>query len=142
MSFITKWEPSLMFFGLKKSSFLKSMLLLNFLIQWSWNILYLFNILTMLNKWIIRWFWVNVTTKAQKRITGIGYNFVCSANQKCLEQFSLGIEIKRQILQIEFILQTKKKVFFNSFFSVWKGSFMQTCHISKRIFFIFQKSCS
>ena len=65
MPLFTKRERSLIFSGLKKSWFLKSMLLLNFLIQWSWNILYLFNISTMLNKWIIRWFWVDVTTKAQ-----------------------------------------------------------------------------
>ena len=36
-SFFTKWERSLIFFSLKKSSFLKSMLLLNFLIWWSSN---------------------------------------------------------------------------------------------------------
>ena len=64
MSLFTKREGSLIFSGLKKSSFLKSLLLPNFLIWWSWNILYLFNILMMLNKWIIRWFWVDVTSKA------------------------------------------------------------------------------
>ena len=65
MSLFTKREHSLIFPALKKSSFLKSMWLLNFLILWSWNILYLFNISMMLNKWIIQWFWVDVTTKAQ-----------------------------------------------------------------------------
>ena len=65
MSLFTKQEHSLIFSALKKSSFLKSMLLLNFLIRWSWNILNLFNISMMLNKWIIKWFWVDVTTKAQ-----------------------------------------------------------------------------
>ena len=64
MSLFTKRERSLIFSALKKSTFLKSMLLLNFLIRWSWNILNLFNISMMLNKCIIRWFWVNVITKA------------------------------------------------------------------------------
>ena len=41
---------------LKKSSFLKSMILLNFPIQWYLNILNLFNILMILNKWIFWWF--------------------------------------------------------------------------------------
>ena len=62
MSLLTKREHSLISSGLKKSSFLQSMLLLNFLIRWSWNILYLFNISMMLNKWIIWWSWVDVTT--------------------------------------------------------------------------------
>ena len=44
-------------------TFLKSMLLSNFLIRWSLNILNKNNILMMLNKSLIQWFWVNVTTK-------------------------------------------------------------------------------
>ena len=55
------------FSALKKSSFFKSMLLLNFPIQWYLNILNLFNISMMLNKCIIQWFWVDVTTKAQEK---------------------------------------------------------------------------
>ena len=42
------------------------MLLSNFLIQWSWNILNENNILMMLNKCLIQWFWVDVTTKPRK----------------------------------------------------------------------------
>ena len=59
----TKRERSLIFSGLEKSTFLKSMLVLNFLIRWSWNILNKNNILMVLNKCLIRWFWVNVTPK-------------------------------------------------------------------------------
>ena len=44
------------FSSLKKSSYFKSMLLLNFLIRWSSNISNLLNISMMLNKWIIQWF--------------------------------------------------------------------------------------
>ena len=61
MSLFAKREHWLNFSAIKKSSFLKSMLLLNFLIRWSWNILNLFNILMMLNKCIIWWFWFDVT---------------------------------------------------------------------------------
>ena len=82
MSLFTKREHSLFFSWLKKSSFLKLMLLLNFMIRWSWNILYLFNISMMLNKWIIRWFWVNVTTKAQP-ICLSKYTTTTSSNIKC-----------------------------------------------------------
>ena len=64
MFLFTKQEHSLIFSALKKSSFLKPMLLLIFLIQWSWNLLNLFNYLMMLNKILIQWFWVDVTTKA------------------------------------------------------------------------------
>ena len=63
MSLFTKLERSLIFSGLKKSSFLKSMLLSNFLIQWSWNILNKNNISMMLNKCLIQLFQVDVTTK-------------------------------------------------------------------------------
>ena len=51
--------------ALKKSTFLKSMLLLNFLIRWSKYILNLSNISMRLNKCIIQWFWVDVTSKAR-----------------------------------------------------------------------------
>ena len=61
MSLFTKREHSLIFSGLKKSSFLKSMLLLNFPIRSSSNILNKNNILMMLNKCLIQWFWVDVT---------------------------------------------------------------------------------
>ena len=74
MSLFTERERSLIFSWLKKSSFLKSMLLLNFLIQWYWNILYLFNISMMLNNWIIQWFWVDVTTKALKLCVTCGHS--------------------------------------------------------------------
>ena len=57
----TKQERSLIFFSLKKSSFFKSMILLNFPIRWSSNILNLFNIFMILNKLIILWFWFDVT---------------------------------------------------------------------------------
>ena len=63
MSLFTKRERSLIFSGLKKSTFLKSMLLSNFLIWWSWNILNKNSISMMLNKCLIQWFWVDVTTK-------------------------------------------------------------------------------
>ena len=61
MSLFSKRERSLIFSGLKKSSFLKSMLLLNFPIRSSSNILNKNNISMMLNKCLIRWFWFNVT---------------------------------------------------------------------------------
>ena len=47
-----------------------------------WHILYLFNISMMLNKWIIRWFWVNVTTKALP-ICLSKYTTTTSSNIKC-----------------------------------------------------------
>ena len=53
------------------SCFLKSMLLLKFLIRWFKNILNLFNISMMLNKCNIRWFRFNVNTKAQQ-------TYICS----------------------------------------------------------------
>ena len=46
----TKRERSLIFSSLKKSSFFKSMIFLNFQIRWFSNILNLFNILMILNK--------------------------------------------------------------------------------------------
>ena len=49
----------------KDEGLCKSMLLLKFPIQWFKNILNLLNISMMLNKCIIRWFWFDVTTKAQ-----------------------------------------------------------------------------
>ena len=73
----TKRECSLIFSSLKKSSFLKMMKLLNFpiqlifppsywnqinTIQWYLNILNLFGISMILNKWIIQWFSFHVTT--------------------------------------------------------------------------------
>ena len=64
-SLFTKREHSLIFSSLKKSSFLKSMLLINFPIQWYLNILNLYNILMMLNKCIIWWFSFYVTTRSQ-----------------------------------------------------------------------------
>ena len=39
------------------------------MIQWYLNILNLFNISILLNKCIIQWFWVDVTTKAPDRQT-------------------------------------------------------------------------
>ena len=64
-SLFTKRERSLIFSSLKKSSFLKSMILLNFPIQWYLSILNLFNISMILNKWIILWFSLDVTTRSQ-----------------------------------------------------------------------------
>ena len=49
------------FSALKKTCFLKSMLLLKILIQWHSNIFNILNIWMMLNKCIIQWFWLNVT---------------------------------------------------------------------------------
>ena len=69
MSLFTKRERSLIFSAIKKACFLKSMLLLKFLIRWCSNILNLFNISMMLNKFILQWFWVNVTTRAQLYLT-------------------------------------------------------------------------
>ena len=63
MSLFTKRERSLIFSGLRKYTFLKSMLLSNFLIRWSWNILNTNNVSMMLNKCLIQRFWVDVTTK-------------------------------------------------------------------------------
>ena len=57
------------FSSLKKSSFLKSMVLLNFPIRWYLNILYFLNISMILNKWVIPWFSFNVTTRSQKTVT-------------------------------------------------------------------------
>ena len=48
-----------------KSCFVKLMLLLKFPIRSCLNILKLFNISMMLNKYFFRWFWFDVTTKAQ-----------------------------------------------------------------------------
>ena len=54
--------------------------------------MYLFNILTVLYKWIIRWFWVNVTTKASghlmpknKKIKKI--KLIEQINQNMIKQF-------------------------------------------------------
>ena len=52
--FVYKAERSLIFSSIKKSSFLKSMILINFLIQRYLNILNLFNISMIFIKWIIR----------------------------------------------------------------------------------------
>ena len=64
-SLFTKRERWLIFSSLKLSCFLKSALLLNFGIQWYLNFLNLWNILTMWNKCIIRWFSFDVTTSFQ-----------------------------------------------------------------------------
>ena len=63
------------FSSLKNSSFFKSMILLNFPIQWYLNILNLFNISMILNKWIIQWFSFDVTEvemiiRVQREIQG------------------------------------------------------------------------
>ena len=57
----TKRESSLIFSALKQTCFLKSMLSLNFPIQWYSNIFNLLNILMILIKCILRWFSFNVT---------------------------------------------------------------------------------
>ena len=59
-------EIKSLFSRLKKSSFLKLMLLLNFLIRWYLNILNLFNISLMLNKCINLWFSIDVTSRFLK----------------------------------------------------------------------------
>ena len=64
MSLFTKRERSLIFSSSKKSLFLQSMLLLNFLIRQNLNILNSFNILMISNKCIIRWFSIDVTTRS------------------------------------------------------------------------------
>ena len=69
MSLFSKRERSLIFSGLKTSTFLSQMLLSNFLIWWSWNILNKTNISMMLSKCLIRRFWVDVTSKAHCSFT-------------------------------------------------------------------------
>ena len=64
-------QRSLIFSALKKPSLLKLMLLLNFLIRWYWNISNLFHISMKLNKILIWWFWVDVSTKAPSRYANI-----------------------------------------------------------------------
>ena len=49
------------FSALEKSSFLKSMILINFPVRWYLNFLNLYNISMMLNKCTIRWFSIDVT---------------------------------------------------------------------------------
>ena len=66
----TKQERSLIFSSIKKSSFLKSMIIINFPIRWSTKIFNLFNISMMLNKLIIRWFSIDVTAKSQLSVYG------------------------------------------------------------------------
>ena len=69
-SLFTKRERSLIFSALQKTYFLKSMFLLNFSIKWYSNIFNLLNILMMLNKFIIQWFSINVTTRSQNNLNG------------------------------------------------------------------------
>ena len=66
MLFGPQISPECLFylFFLTKSSFLKSMILINFPIWWYWNILILFNISMMLNKCIIQWFLFEVNTRS------------------------------------------------------------------------------
>ena len=66
MSLFTKREHSLIFSWLKMSCFLKSMLLLKFMIWLCLNILNLYNILMLLNNCIFWWFQFDVTTKAPR----------------------------------------------------------------------------
>ena len=60
---LQSWSVHLFFPWLKKSWFLKAMLLLKFSICWCLNILKLFHILMMLNKCIFQWFQFDCSTK-------------------------------------------------------------------------------
>ena len=58
-------QRSLIFASLKKSSFFKSMSLINFPIQWYLNILIFFYISMIINKYIFQWVSIDVTTRSQ-----------------------------------------------------------------------------
>ena len=115
MSLFTKQEHSLIFSGLKKSTFLKSMLLSNFLIRWSWNILNKNNISMMLNKCLMRWFWVDVTTKPRFSgsnylfLTHEGTTFVSKERKKEKERYK-NYQTNRGLLSLKIFL----KIFQNS----------------------------
>ena len=59
------FKEVLFFPHLKSLVFFKSMIVLNFPIWWSSNILNLFNISTILNNCIFQWFSIDVTTRSR-----------------------------------------------------------------------------